>query len=525
MGDRRSARSRAPGRRLDHAPPDDLHPSLHGQPVCSVEQLGSTRVRSCARVVRRFRSEAERRRGAERPLADPPRLFAFRRGERRGGVARRLFVDGEPVAGGPRFVPRCDLPNRSTCAVAGSRRTRGPSRSRGGRARIRRDSPPPQGAGARTGAGARAGRRSHVRSSRRWSSSRTPAARTAPRTVGGRSSSWPRCSTSITPSSLELRGRSHGRRTIRRSSRRAALPFASAGPSTRTGTVVGTRARLRRLVRPAASVDTHELAGLPLRHPADGPRPTRPRRRGDRPGTRGRGDRARPADERAGARSARSDRSRRARPLAQHHGRRLRADQANDAPTHRRGRDHRARRLLRRSLRTASAGHACIRAEARAPPAGRPPSRAGTESVDADVPRRHAHLRRARAREVDAPARRDRQWIDPARERPRDSSRRRARPHADDLRLEAGGHPSARRAAGAVERRGRPLLGSPRQGRGGRVHAGPDSEAPVTASTAVSTPVVFLVLGLLVFALLAAHERFSGRIALPRTDPTVGDVR
>jgi len=54
---------------------------------------------------------------------------------------------------------------------------------------------------------------------------------------------------------------------------------------------------------------------------------------------------------------------------------------------------------------------------------------------------------------------------------------------------------------------------------------GPDSEPPVTASTAAGTPVVFLVLGLLVFALLAAHERFSGRIALPRPEPTVGDVR
>jgi hypothetical protein len=54
---------------------------------------------------------------------------------------------------------------------------------------------------------------------------------------------------------------------------------------------------------------------------------------------------------------------------------------------------------------------------------------------------------------------------------------------------------------------------------------GPDSEPPVTASTAAGTPVVFLVLGLLVFALLAAHERFSGRIALPRPEQTVGDAR
>lgn len=54
---------------------------------------------------------------------------------------------------------------------------------------------------------------------------------------------------------------------------------------------------------------------------------------------------------------------------------------------------------------------------------------------------------------------------------------------------------------------------------------GPDSEPPVTASTAARTPVVFLVLGLLVFALLGAHERFSGRMALPRPEPTVGDAR
>jgi hypothetical protein len=51
----------------------------------------------------------------------------------------------------------------------------------------------------------------------------------------------------------------------------------------------------------------------------------------------------------------------------------------------------------------------------------------------------------------------------------------------------------------------------------------PDRSEPVTASTAVDTPVAFLVLGLVVFALLAAHERFSGRIALPRSEQTVGE--
>jgi hypothetical protein len=53
---------------------------------------------------------------------------------------------------------------------------------------------------------------------------------------------------------------------------------------------------------------------------------------------------------------------------------------------------------------------------------------------------------------------------------------------------------------------------------------GPDRAAPVTASTAVKTPVVFLLLGLLVFGLLAAHERFSGRIALPRAEQTAGEA-
>lgn len=51
----------------------------------------------------------------------------------------------------------------------------------------------------------------------------------------------------------------------------------------------------------------------------------------------------------------------------------------------------------------------------------------------------------------------------------------------------------------------------------------PDRGDPVAASTAVDTPIVFLVLGLFVFGLLAAHERFSGRIALPRAEPTAGE--
>jgi hypothetical protein len=47
----------------------------------------------------------------------------------------------------------------------------------------------------------------------------------------------------------------------------------------------------------------------------------------------------------------------------------------------------------------------------------------------------------------------------------------------------------------------------------GSAAANPDSSA-----TGVETPIVFLVLGLLVFLALAAHERFAGRIALPRRE-------
>lgn len=48
----------------------------------------------------------------------------------------------------------------------------------------------------------------------------------------------------------------------------------------------------------------------------------------------------------------------------------------------------------------------------------------------------------------------------------------------------------------------------------------PTQAEPEPGSIGVSTPVLFLLLGALVFVLLAAHERFSGRIALPhRQDP------
>ena len=58
--------------------------------------------------------------------------------------------------------------------------------------------------------------------------------------------------------------------------------------------------------------------------------------------------------------------------------------------------------------------------------------------------------------------------------------------------------------------------------------AGFTSQAPDASaqkgSTGVGTPVLFLVLGALVFALLAAHERFAGRIALPRVERAEGEA-
>ena len=52
----------------------------------------------------------------------------------------------------------------------------------------------------------------------------------------------------------------------------------------------------------------------------------------------------------------------------------------------------------------------------------------------------------------------------------------------------------------------------------------PEQGEAEAASTGVNTPVLFLVLGALVFLLLAAHERFSGRIALPRSQRAGGDA-
>jgi hypothetical protein len=55
---------------------------------------------------------------------------------------------------------------------------------------------------------------------------------------------------------------------------------------------------------------------------------------------------------------------------------------------------------------------------------------------------------------------------------------------------------------------------------GGLISESPDPTSPEAGSTGVETPVLFLVLGTLVFVFLAAHERFAGRIALPLVDRT-----
>ena len=47
---------------------------------------------------------------------------------------------------------------------------------------------------------------------------------------------------------------------------------------------------------------------------------------------------------------------------------------------------------------------------------------------------------------------------------------------------------------------------------------------PDSSSTGVRTPILFLVLGALALLLLAAHERFAGRVALPRSGPATGET-
>ena len=52
----------------------------------------------------------------------------------------------------------------------------------------------------------------------------------------------------------------------------------------------------------------------------------------------------------------------------------------------------------------------------------------------------------------------------------------------------------------------------------------PDGSTAEPGATGVATPTLFLVLGVLAFALLAAHELFAGRIALPRVEPAEGEA-
>jgi hypothetical protein len=52
----------------------------------------------------------------------------------------------------------------------------------------------------------------------------------------------------------------------------------------------------------------------------------------------------------------------------------------------------------------------------------------------------------------------------------------------------------------------------------------PDGTRPDAGSAGVGLPVALLVLGALVFLALAAHERFAGRLALPRPTPVDGGV-
>jgi von Willebrand factor type A domain len=47
--------------------------------------------------------------------------------------------------------------------------------------------------------------------------------------------------------------------------------------------------------------------------------------------------------------------------------------------------------------------------------------------------------------------------------------------------------------------------------------------SPDSSATGVATPILFLVLGALAFIALAAYERYSGRIALPRAEPLSGE--
>ena len=222
--------------------------------------------------------------------------------------------------------------------------------------------------------------------------------------------------------------------------------------------------------RRANGVDTHDVARVPERRQPDGNRARDPRGRRARARARGRRVGARSADDRARAHPAGHGRRRRPRSLAQHRRRRLRDDPADAPAPRRRGGLDRPRRLLRRAVRAASAGHAGRGAPAVPPTARRAALGAGAEPVDADVPRRDADLRRARSRQVDARARRGGRGIDPARERPRDRAGRRSVARAHDRRgSTAPGSGFASSPLAAVERRAEPLRGAARGRRDRRI--------------------------------------------------------
>ena len=146
-----------------------------------------------------------------------------------------------------------------------------------------------------------------------------------------------------------------------------------------------------------------------------------------------------------------------------------------------------------------------------------PRARTAREPVDAHVPRRHAHLGRARARAGDARARRDRDRVDPARQRPRDRAGRRPvsradvaehRPAGFELRVvplapssdaRASSRGSSRRTRSPGSRERAPDGAEPDEAR-----PEPGSRPRCSCSARSSS------------SSLAAHERFAGRLALPR---------
>ena len=108
--------------------------------------------------------------------------------------------------------------------------------------------------------------------------------------------------------------------------------------------------------------------------------------------------------------------------------------------------------------------------------------------------------------------------LDPARQRPRDGARRRAGDGPRAPLDPALGHAGAAARARAVERRARPLRRHPRpRRRSRRSPSGPVSAAGAAGRAAAGRcRRRCSLLGLLFLVALAAHERYAGRLALPR---------